>query len=133
MSDRPPLPSHLVIYPHPDPQKWIHLKTQGEYEIVGECWIESLGVEGFLYRRTDPNHPAVIDRAKTEFLDGRFAKGRLEEPEDRRTLSYTDTLGNLIYINMDKGTMDIKHHSGAEISIDANGTLTSTAKVIHRS
>lgn len=63
----PPLPHHLVIYTEPNPTIYYHVESNDAYQIVGEYFMEAEAKEGYLYRRVDKDHPAIIGRAKDIF------------------------------------------------------------------
>lgn len=122
MSDKPPLPNHLVLYDRPDPQLWRHLKTGDVYEIIGECFIERLGLEGYAYRRLAKDHPAIICRDKIEFMDGRFEKYGAPRTESRyREIILNDS--NKVMIDDQTGEVVITTVKGGSVLLDASGGI----------
>jgi hypothetical protein len=51
---------------------WRHVKTGGEYQIIGACQIEATNTPGFIYRSVETG--VVWCRPRCEFLDGRFER-----------------------------------------------------------
>jgi len=53
-------------------KRWRHLKTGGEYTLVGTCRIEATNVPAYAYKSDVTG--TVWVRPMDEFLDGRFEK-----------------------------------------------------------
>lgn len=52
--------------------RWLHVKTKGEYELVGWCQIERDNSPGVVYRSVTTGECWV--RPREEFYDGRFIR-----------------------------------------------------------
>lgn len=50
-------------------RRWRHVKTGGEYTVIGECRLEATNEPAIVYRSA---HGTVWARSKQEFFDGRF-------------------------------------------------------------
>jgi hypothetical protein len=59
--------------------RWKHVKTGGEYTVVGACRIEATNVPAYLYRSEKDG--TVWARPMDDFLDGRFARTLLRKEE----------------------------------------------------
>ena len=55
-----------------DGGKWMHLKTGGVYELIGECRIEATNTLAVLYRSKKDG--TIWVRPFVEFYDGRFVR-----------------------------------------------------------
>lgn len=66
-----PLFDHSAFSPEKD-NLWVHVKTKGEYEVIGEVQIEETNETGYVYRSIE--HGTIWVRPKTKFLDGRFMR-----------------------------------------------------------
>lgn len=60
-----------VLSHHAVGSRWLHVKTDREYTIIGKCRLEGTNAPAYLYVGDDE---IVWARDMDEFLDGRFVK-----------------------------------------------------------